>query len=242
MPAAGDNMALPIGYAQTTSCPLVMARMMEMVFAGVPAPAKILEVGVGLRLSDRFAGGDGVRVSVGLERIGALADAARRRLAAYGKVRVRHVDGLTGAQPEAPFAGILVCAECEEIPTALVGQLQEEGAPCLAFATPGKCSLDRGRFGREDFVPSRSGRFCSDKGGGRMRRLTVYHRRSPVGRWLVCGGPLPRGCRLASRRLFLAPGGDCFSPPDPEPGGLRKFCRSRRSVALMNISSARVRP
>ena len=164
MPAAGDNTALPIGYAQTTSCPLVMARMMEMVFAGIPAPAKILEVGVGCGYQTALLAEMGCEV-VGLERIGALADAARRRLAAYGKVCVRHVDGLTGAQPEAPFAGILVCAECEEIPIALVGQLQEEGRLVLPLRRRGSVRLtavgsDGKILSRRDpvaFVPIREG-------------------------------------------------------------------------------------
>jgi protein-L-isoaspartate(D-aspartate) O-methyltransferase len=121
-------------------------------------------VGVGCGYQTALLAEMGCEV-VGLERIGALADAARRRLAAYGKVRVRHVDGLTGAQPEAPFAGILVCAECEEIPTALVGQLQEEGRLVLPLRRRGSVRLtavgsDGKILSRRDpvaFVPIREG-------------------------------------------------------------------------------------
>ena len=48
-----------------------------------------------------------------------------------------------------------------------------------------------------------------------MRRLTVYHRRSPVGRWLVAAA-LAAGLSACQPAPFLAPV-EIASPPDPEP-------------------------
>ena len=89
---------------------------------------------------------------VTIERIAALADEARARLAAagYENVDVRVGDGSLGVPERAPFDGIAVAAAAPIVPPALYAQLAEGG----------RLVLPRGsRWGQElVLVVRRSGR------------------------------------------------------------------------------------
>jgi len=123
---AYEDTALPIGYGQTISQPYIVARMTELVLGA--APRTVLEVGTGSgyqaailsRLVDKV---------YSTERIGALATLARQRFRqlAYRNIRVQHSDGNWGWTQFAPFDAIIVTAGGQEIPQALLEQLQVGG-------------------------------------------------------------------------------------------------------------------
>ena len=133
LPYAGDDAALPIGYDQTTSAPLVIARMLDMMLGRKKPPLKILEIGSGCGYQTALLAEMGCSV-IGIERIQPLADAARRRLAemGYNTATIMHRDGFAGDAENAPFDGIIVCAECAMIPQQLVSQL----APAARLVLP----------------------------------------------------------------------------------------------------------
>ncbi len=123
---AWDNTPLPIGRGQTVSQPFIVALMTQLLR---PRPThRMLEVGAGSGYQAAVLAELVDRV-VTLERIAALADAARRRLAGlgYGNVEVHVADGRTGWPEAAPYDGILVAAAAREIPEALVEQLAPGG-------------------------------------------------------------------------------------------------------------------
>jgi len=123
---AYEDTALPIGYGQTISQPYIVARMTELVLGA--APRTVLEVGTGSgyqaailsRLVDKV---------YSTERIGALATLARQRFRklAYRNIRVQHSDGSWGWPQFGPFDAIIVTAGGQEIPEALLEQLQVGG-------------------------------------------------------------------------------------------------------------------
>lgn len=124
LPFAGDDSALPIGFEQTTSAPFVIARMLEMMFADSKPAGKILEVGCGCGYQTALLAEMGCEV-IGIERVRQLADTAARRLRdlGYETVSVIHGDGFLGDSENAPFDGIVVCAECDSVPPRLLAQL-----------------------------------------------------------------------------------------------------------------------
>lgn len=128
-----DDVALSIGFGQTTSQPFIIARMLEMLMSAAPPPAKILEVGVGCGYQTAILAELGYTV-IGLERIRALATAAAMRLRALEceqAPRVVCADGLLGYEAQAPYDGAVICAECAEVPAAIVAQLGARGRMVL---------------------------------------------------------------------------------------------------------------
>lgn len=127
LPYAGDDSALPIGHEQTTSAPGVIARMLEMMLHGKKPPLRILEIGSGCGYQTALLAEMGCEV-FSIERVRPLADAARRRLQkmGYNTAQVMHGDGFLGDEQNAPFDGIVICAECADVPPQLPPQLAEE--------------------------------------------------------------------------------------------------------------------
>ncbi|MDM5147508.1 protein-L-isoaspartate O-methyltransferase [Candidatus Persebacteraceae bacterium Df01] len=125
-PRATADSALPIGFSQTTSQPLVIARMIEMMLRGGNAQ-NILEVGAGCGYQTALLAEICAHVTA-VERIGTLARQTNRRLRGmgYNNVRVVHADGVVGCTQAAPYDGIIVCAEHKAIPSALVEQLSAD--------------------------------------------------------------------------------------------------------------------
>lgn len=119
---AYDDSPLPIGEGQTISQPYIVALM---IAAAVLTPkSKVLEVGAGSGYAAAVLSRLAAQVFA-IERLPALAEAARRRLASlgYANVTVIAADGSTGLPAEAPFDAILVAARGSEPPAALQRQL-----------------------------------------------------------------------------------------------------------------------
>jgi protein-L-isoaspartate(D-aspartate) O-methyltransferase len=120
------NHAYPIGYGQTISQPTVVAVMSDAL--ELEGDERVLEIGTG----------SGYQAAVlaclarevwSVEVVAALAEAARRRLAAlgYDNVHVREADGTLGYPAQAPFDRIVLTAAPERLPDALALQLVEGG-------------------------------------------------------------------------------------------------------------------
>lgn len=166
-PYAAADCALPIGHAQTTSQPLIIGRMLEMMLNNRQTLRAILEVGAGCGYQTAILSALGDKV-VAIERIGQLArqTATRMRAMGYNNVHVLHVDGFNGYSAAAPFDGIVVCAECGAIPNVLVEQLAPEGLLVLPLTKGGSCRLIAVNAENEivsrreavSFVPMRKGK------------------------------------------------------------------------------------
>jgi protein-L-isoaspartate(D-aspartate) O-methyltransferase len=114
--------ALPIAEGQTISQPYVVARMTELL--EVAPGDRILEIGTGSGYQAAVLAGLGARVR-SIERLPALATAARDRLAALGieDVEIRVGDGSLGDADGAPWDGIIVTAAAPAVPESLREQL-----------------------------------------------------------------------------------------------------------------------
>jgi len=172
---AYEDTSLPIGHGQTISKPSVVARMLELLFAGANASARAslgraLEIGTGcgyqaalLCLLSRNV--------VSLERLRPLHDKARDLLAPVRRDNLRLVygDGRLGHAPNAPYDTIVAAAGGEEIPPAWLEQLAIGGrlvAPLQDAVGTGQALIVVDRTEREfirtlhesvRFVPLKSG-------------------------------------------------------------------------------------
>ena len=164
-PHSGSDRALPIGHAQTTSQPLVIARMLEMLLknaaSSLPLESEsaakskseskspprrllktVLEIGAGCGYQSALLSLLCEKV-VAVERVGALARQTAARLRAMGRdnIRVLHQDGFDGCPSLAPFDGVIVCAEHAAVPDKLVAQLSPGGALIMPLSTGGGARL-----------------------------------------------------------------------------------------------------
>lgn len=154
---AYEDRPLPIEFSQTISQPYTVARMVELLIERGKdeklKKMKVLEVGTGsgwqtAALSKLF------RQVYSVERIPELAWRAEIRI---GKLEIRNVkikigDGKKGWGKYAPYDGIIVAADAQDIPKTLVEQLTEEGR----IVAPERGRMRRGtkindRMGWEDF-------------------------------------------------------------------------------------------
>lgn len=136
------NEALPIGFGQTISQPLVVAFMLEQLN---PRPSdKILDVGSGSgwtsALLAEIVGPQG-RV-IAIELIPELKELGEKNTAKYsfiekGIVKFICADGSRGYQSEAPFDAILASASAQELPKEWKKQLKIGGK----IVTPIKNSI-----------------------------------------------------------------------------------------------------
>ncbi|MBM3622518.1 MAG: protein-L-isoaspartate(D-aspartate) O-methyltransferase [Alphaproteobacteria bacterium] len=123
---AYDNMALPIGFGQTISQPLVVAAMTQALDVG--PRMKVLEIGTGSGYQAAILAKLCRRLYT-IERFKVLAKDAEKRLL---DLRIHNVvyhvgDGTKGWPPQAPFDRIIVTAAAGDMPTALIGQLAVGG-------------------------------------------------------------------------------------------------------------------
>lgn len=132
---AYDDAALPIGFGQTISQPLIVAAMCELLEVG--EGDLVLDIGTGSGYAAAVLSAMGCRV-VGIERIPELAEGARAALPNAGAlgVEVRTGDGRLGAPDRAPFEAIAVAAASSDIPPALLDQLAEGGRLVLPLGSP----------------------------------------------------------------------------------------------------------
>jgi len=145
--AAGEDRPLPIGYGQTVSQPYTVARMLELLGSG----GRVLEVGTGsgwqtailARLFDKV---------YSVEIIPQLAREAKFRLQKLKlkNVKIKVGDGKKGWKRYAPYDGIIVAADADEVPPALVSQLAEGGR--MVIPVRGEM-LKIEKHGRFVFVP-----------------------------------------------------------------------------------------
>ena len=124
--SAYEDCPLPIGNGQTISQPYIVALMTELL---LPKPEhNVLEIGGGSGYQAAVLGVI-VRHVTTVERIPAVADLAKRNLAALHICNVEVIvgDGTLGYPDSAPFDGILITAATPEVPKPLIGQLAKGG-------------------------------------------------------------------------------------------------------------------
>lgn len=138
---AYKNRSLPIGHAQTISQPYIVALMSEAVLGGAPR-RRVLEIGTGSGYQTAVLSALVEQVFT-MERIRALTESARARLAGIGCTNVHfgYADGTLGWPTYAPFDGIVVTAGGAEIPSALVAQLAPGGRLVIPVGQTGAQSL-----------------------------------------------------------------------------------------------------
>jgi protein-L-isoaspartate(D-aspartate) O-methyltransferase len=125
--SAYDDTALPIGYQQTISQPLVIARMIAVLRAGREL-GRTLEVGAGCGYQAAVLSFVTTEVYA-VERIRPLLDVARENLRPLRlpNVRLKYADGHLGLPEAAPFDTILVSAAAQGVPSSLKEQLAPGG-------------------------------------------------------------------------------------------------------------------
>jgi protein-L-isoaspartate(D-aspartate) O-methyltransferase len=123
---AYDDAALPIGEGQTISQPYMVARICEAL--SLTGRERVLDVGTGSGYQAAVLAELAEEVDT-IERIPALAEAAREKLvsAGYERVRVHVGDGTRGLPERAPFDAIAVAAAAPELPQLLYDQLRPRG-------------------------------------------------------------------------------------------------------------------
>ena len=130
---AYEDTSLPIGHGQTISKPSVVARMLELLFAGVNARrlghlGAVLEIGTGCGYQAALLCEMSSRV-VSMERVKPLHDKAKLSLEATRASRLRLVygDGMLGHAPGAPYDSIVSAAGGLDVPEAWLAQLAVGG-------------------------------------------------------------------------------------------------------------------
>jgi protein-L-isoaspartate(D-aspartate) O-methyltransferase len=130
---AYEDTSLPIGHGQTISKPSVVARMLELLFAGSNARRSgnlgtVLEIGTGCGYQAALLDALARRV-VSVERLKPLHEKARELLATMRSPRLRLVygDGMRGHPPGAPYDSIVAAAGGDSIPDAWLAQLAVGG-------------------------------------------------------------------------------------------------------------------
>jgi protein-L-isoaspartate(D-aspartate) O-methyltransferase len=119
---AYDDTPLPIGEGQTISQPYIVAAMAEAL--RLRATDRVLEIGTGSGYAAAVLSVIAAEVYT-IERLGRLAESARRRLEKLGfsNVRVRHGDGSLGWPEHAPYDAIVVTAGGPTVPRSLLQQM-----------------------------------------------------------------------------------------------------------------------
>jgi len=173
---AYEDTSLPIGHGQTISKPSVVARMIELLLGGAVARdqaglGRVLEIGTGCGYQAAVLA-QLARHVVSIERLGALHEKARERLAPVraDNLRLVYGDGTLGHAPNAPYDSIVSAAGSTELPPAWLDQLAVGGRLVSPLQEPGGTRqvlvvVDRTEGGYErsscevvQFVPLKSGR------------------------------------------------------------------------------------
>lgn len=164
---AYEDSALPIGFEQTISQPLTVARMLEAVRNGREL-GRVLEVGTGCgygaALLARIA-----REAYSVERIAPLLEKARANLRPLRlrNLRLAHGDGHQGLPEVAPFDAIVVAAAAPQVPKALQDQLAPGGRMVIPVGTENQelrliertpSGFRETRLDAARFVPLRAGK------------------------------------------------------------------------------------
>jgi protein-L-isoaspartate(D-aspartate) O-methyltransferase len=133
---AYEDRPLPIGEGQTISQPYIVAVMTRA--AGLKLGARVLEIGTGSGYGAAVLSRIAAEVYT-VERVGALAEEARERLArlGYANVHVLEGDGTLGWAEHAPYDAIVVTAGGPRVPQALLSQLAAGGGRLIMPVGPG---------------------------------------------------------------------------------------------------------
>ena len=149
---AYENRALPIGFSQTISQPLVVALMTDAL--GLEGGEKVLEVGTGSGYQAAVLAELAREVHT-IERSEPLHQIASHRLRSlgYGNLVCYLGDGSQGLAEEAPFDAICITAGTPEIPEPLRSQLAEGGRLVVPVGARKRQALRRvTRTGGKDVV------------------------------------------------------------------------------------------
>ncbi len=140
---AYEDTALPIGWGQTMSQPLIVARMTEALLQGGPL-GKVLEIGTGCGYQTAMLSPFAEKL-FSVERVEPLLRKAQERALELElrNVRFRHGDGMKGWPTQAPFDGILAAAAPLTMPEALVQQLAMGGRLIVPVGPEGQQQLIR---------------------------------------------------------------------------------------------------
>jgi protein-L-isoaspartate(D-aspartate) O-methyltransferase len=132
---AYEDVALPIGFAQTISQPYIVARMTEILRNGKQLN-KVLEVGTGCGYQTAVLSKVAKEV-LSVERIRPLVMKARGHLRTLkcSNVKLDHADGSNGLSAYAPFDGIIVTAAASHVPQELLEQLAVGGRMVIPLGT-----------------------------------------------------------------------------------------------------------
>ncbi|MCO6048480.1 protein-L-isoaspartate(D-aspartate) O-methyltransferase [Mesorhizobium sp. RP14(2022)] len=127
---AYEDRPLSIAEGQTISQPFIVAYMIEA--ASLRPDARVLEVGAGSGYAAAVMSRLASHVYA-IERYPALAEGARRNLAAlgYANVEIRAGDGTLGWPEAAPFDAVIVSAGGPQVPDPLKHQLAIGGVLIL---------------------------------------------------------------------------------------------------------------
>jgi protein-L-isoaspartate(D-aspartate) O-methyltransferase len=133
---AYEDTSLPIGWEQTISKPMVVARMLSLLTQvpsarqrSIRAPlGRALEIGTGCGYQAAVMAQLASRVT-SIERLGPLHEKAKATLAefAHGNLRLLHGDGRLGHPPNAPYDSIVSAAGGQDLPTQWLDQLAVGG-------------------------------------------------------------------------------------------------------------------
>ena len=160
--SAYDDRALPIGYGQTISQPLIVALILDPL--RLTADDRALEVGTGSGYQAALLS-ELVREVISVERLAPLADRARAALAEAGcrNTSVHAAGDVLGWPAGAPYQAIVVAAAAPHVPRALIEQLGDGGrlvlpvgsrsAQELVRVTRTSYGLELTRLGPCAFVP-----------------------------------------------------------------------------------------
>ena len=123
---AWENVALPIGQAQTISQPLVVARMSQALEVG--ERHKVLEIGTGSGYQAAVLAKLCRRLFT-MERHRGLLKEAEKRFAEMKihNITTRFGDGSKGWPEQAPFDRVMITAAAPEVPQVLLDSLAEGG-------------------------------------------------------------------------------------------------------------------
>ncbi len=136
--------ALPLSHGQTISQPLMVAMSVEAL--QLHGHETVLEIGAGSGYQAAVLSKLAKKVYA-IEIIPELVDHARQVLQSLGidNVEVLCADGRKGWPEGAPYDGIVVAAAAEEVPAALIDQLQEGGRLVIPVGSKWGQSLQTSR-------------------------------------------------------------------------------------------------
>jgi len=123
---AYEDRPLPIGEGQTISQPYIVALMSELL--KLTGKEKVLEIGTGSGYQAAILAKLAKSVYT-IERFALLADRAKAVFQGLNLTNIESkvADGTSGWQEEAPFNCILIAAASEDVPQALINQLENGG-------------------------------------------------------------------------------------------------------------------